>query len=130
MLNKKYAFLLFSTLIIADQLSKLIIRHFGGFYICNEGVAFGLKLPLILFYFLILTFLSLVYVSNNWKLKIINQGLILMLSGAFSNIIDRFIFGCVIDFIKLPFWPLFNLADILICLGAIMIITENINQKK
>ena len=53
---------------------------------------------------------------ENWKLEIGNSkpvriGFILMISGALSNILDRLYFGCVVDFINLQFWPLFNLAD-------------------
>jgi hypothetical protein len=51
--------------------------------------------------------------------------LILILSGAISNIIDRLYFGCVIDFIDLQFWSVFNLADVYITTGAIILILNN-----
>lgn len=50
--------------------------------------------------------------------------IILILSGAFSNIIDRLTFGCVTDFIDLKFWPVFNLADIFIVLGAVFLLVR------
>jgi lipoprotein signal peptidase len=46
----------------------------------------------------------------------------LILAGGVSNLIDRICFGCVIDFIDLKFWPVFNLADIYITMGGIILI--------
>jgi lipoprotein signal peptidase len=48
--------------------------------------------------------------------------LILIFSGGISNIIDRIYFGCVIDFIDLKFWPVFNFADIFITFGVVILI--------
>lgn len=47
--------------------------------------------------------------------------LALMLSGAFGNMIDRFRLGYVVDFIQLPHWPVFNIADILLCVGVALL---------
>ena len=43
----------------------------------------------------------------------------LVLGGAIGNIIDRHLYGHVIDFIDLRFWPVFNVADSAITVGAI-----------
>jgi signal peptidase II len=56
--------------------------------------------------------------------KISNFPLILIFSGAISNLIDRLYFGCVIDFINLKVWPIFNLADIFICVGVFFLIIK------
>ena len=60
----------------------------------------------------------------------------MILSGAFGNILDRAINSCVFDFISLNYgnfyWPAFNLADIYITVGIIMLITSifiNFDQK-
>ena len=42
------------------------------------------------------------------------------LGGAASNLLDRFRRGAVVDFIDLSFWPVFNLADVAICIGALV----------
>jgi signal peptidase II len=50
----------------------------------------------------------------------------LLLGGALGNIIDRLRDGAVTDFIKLPLWPAFNLADVAITVGvlALLIVLE------
>jgi len=134
LLFKKKLFLflaLGSLILVSDQLFKTLIRLNDGFYICNPNIAFGIKIPdilfwifwcgiiLLLFYFLIKNFLS----SNALYI-------IFILSGAISNLIDRIWQGCVIDFINLAFWPIFNLADFFITLGAIMLIITYLKIKR
>lgn len=148
-------FIFFAFLIFADQLSKYLIRHSSGFYICNKGIAFGLgfsKYLFLLFWLLAIIIIIFILISkfkvqssnqdqnqkpktfkiwvldfiwNNldfeiWISKISVLPLILVLSGAISNIIDRLIYGCIIDFIDLKVWPVFNLADVFITLGVIL----------
>ena len=74
-----------------------------------------------------------------WDLRF---GILLILSGAISNIIDRLAFGCVIDFIDLRFWsasiamrsiagwPVFNLADAYITMGAFAVIIRILLDNK
>lgn len=64
---------------------------------------------------------------GHWLLR---TGILLILSGAISNIVDRFYFGCVIDFIDLKFWPVFNLADIYITIGSIVLLFSISKKKK
>jgi signal peptidase II len=45
----------------------------------------------------------------------------LVAGGAMGNLIDRLTSGQVTDFIRLPDWPVFNVADIAITLGAIIL---------
>jgi signal peptidase II len=47
------------------------------------------------------------------------------LGGAASNLLDRFWHGAVVDFIDLRFWPVFNLADVAICVGALIAILNS-----
>jgi signal peptidase II len=46
----------------------------------------------------------------------------MILGGAIGNLIDRICFGHVIDFIDLRFWPVFNIADSAITIGALLIV--------
>ena len=125
--SKKILALSSILLVFIDQLSKYIVRYFGGFYICNKGIAFGIYLPnwailgFIIALIIFVSFLSL-------KFKKINYPSILVLSGAISNLIDRLYNGCVIDFIDLHIWPVFNLADVLICTGVFFFLIK-LNKK-
>jgi signal peptidase II len=46
----------------------------------------------------------------------------MLVGGAIGNLIDRVISGSVIDFIKLPAWPAFNVADISITFGVLALL--------
>jgi signal peptidase II len=46
----------------------------------------------------------------------------LLLGGAIGNLIDRLMHGSVTDFIKLPHWPAFNVADMAITFGVIALL--------
>jgi signal peptidase II len=46
----------------------------------------------------------------------------MLVGGAIGNLIDRVTLGSVIDFIKLPHWPIFNVADSCITLGVIILV--------
>lgn len=73
-----------------------------------------------------------------WKTPSENRcqrlALSLMLAGAFGNMLDRFRLGYVIDFIELPHWPIFNIADMLLCIGvawlAVLLIRQEIAERR
>lgn len=46
----------------------------------------------------------------------------LLVGGAVGNLIDRLVDGAVTDFIKLPLWPAFNVADIAITFGVLSLL--------
>lgn len=54
--------------------------------------------------------------------------LTLVLGGALGNLIDRFFHGYVIDFLQFYagrwYWPVFNIADSAICLGAFLLLVD------
>jgi signal peptidase II len=45
----------------------------------------------------------------------------MLLGGAIGNLIDRVRLGYVVDFIALPYWPVFNVADTSIVIGAVLL---------
>ena len=57
-----------------------------------------------------------------------------MLSGAIGNLIDRLLFGYVIDFLDFYIgtnhWPAFNVADSMIFIGAVLMIVDSFKQEK
>lgn len=121
--------LLLAGLIAIDQLSKYTVRAGGASYICNSGIAFGLPLPAFLFWTFWSAAIALLFVVLYRKNLAYGPFFaILILAGALSNILDRAQFGCVTDFIDIKFWPIFNLADIYITIGVILL-TLNISRK-
>lgn len=126
-LGKKY-FLLFSLFIVIDQLSKYIIRlrHLAGdgFYICNPGVAFGIRIPDAIFWLIwvLIVFLLTKRLLSTHGSKKMGIYIVIFLAGAVANAIDRVFFGCVIDFIDFGFWPVFNLADAFIIVGGALVV--------
>ena len=58
--------------------------------------------------------------------KMLCSALSLILGGALGNVLDRIMYGAVVDFIDLYYanwhWPAFNIADSAICIGAALII--------
>jgi len=98
----------------------------------NLPVSYPLNLILIIPIFLIVIY----FLVHSWQRK--QTGLIMAFSlvtfGAFSNLLDRFRYGFVIDFINLDFGlfanPAFNLADLLICAGLVLLIILLFSQKK
>lgn len=130
-MDKKYSLVfIFIALALFDQIVKYLIRQFGGFYVCNKGIAFSLPMPWWIIYtsFFIFFVLAGLYLVEKIRLKdyLINKfGLILISGGAMGNLIDRLNHGCVIDFIDFKIFPVFNLADIFIFVGAILILFKS-----
>jgi signal peptidase II len=56
----------------------------------------------------------------------------LVLSGAIGNVIDRILYGAVVDFVDLHYagwhWPAFNIADSAITIGVILLILDEIKR--
>lgn len=59
--------------------------------------------------------------------------LCLILGGALGNLIDRVHYGYVIDFLECHinqyYWPIFNIADSAVCLGAVLLLLTTLKKK-
>ena len=109
-------------------------------FVRNTGVSFGMfsewgilgRYFFSIFSVVVGSFLILLAIFSDTKLFRISLGLIS--SGALGNAIDRVYFGGVIDFIDFFIynlhWPAFNFADIFITMGVILLLFENIFNKK
>jgi signal peptidase II len=91
----------------------------------NNGVAFGLFSSggaLVL----IITLLALAVLLGYFLLRPTRPWLWIptgmLIGGAVGNLIDRLATGSVIDFIKLPAWPAFNVADMSITFGVLALL--------
>ena len=109
-------------------------------FVRNTGVSFGMfsewgilgRYFFSIFSIVVGSFLILLAIFSDTKLFRIGLGLIS--SGALGNAIDRVYFGGVIDFIDFFIynfhWPAFNFADIFITMGVILLLFDNIFNKK
>ena len=108
--------------VILDQLSKFIFKNYFSFT-KNYGAAFGL-LQGYKWLFVIVALIVVVLIFR-YKNKLDNFALGLLLGGTIGNLIDRLVYGYVIDFIDLGFWPSFNLADSFSVIAAVILMYKH-----
>ncbi len=97
-------------------------RLFKFTFITNTGAAFGMfpqlgnafTLIALVVIFGIVTFYHYLPTGNFW----VRVSLGLQLGGAMGNVLDRLTRGYVVDFVKIGFWPIFNIADLAIVVGV------------
>ena len=139
--------LLIAVLLLADQAVKFYLSSFAqgaiiydlipGFFnikvLVNPGIAFGIfsnlagvfiwlnSLILIFFlgYFFFLLKRDALYLSFS-----------LIIAGAASNLIDRFIYGGVLDYLNPTFFPTFNLADSYITIAVFLILKDAVFKRE
>lgn len=135
-----WLFVLPLAVVILDQFSKCIVVEnmalgesipiieevFHLTYILNPGAAFGMFAHNRLFFIAIAVIVIGIIIwarreilASPWEVK---AGCGLFLGGAIGNLIDRARQGLVIDFFDFRIWPVFNIADIAICIGVGLII--------
>lgn len=122
----------------ADQLTKAVVRgsiERGGSVdvipgldlvnVRNRGIAFGLlsgagPLLAVIVAAAMLLLVAVLVAHAHFPLAWLPGGL--LLGGALGNLVDRIREGAVTDFIDLPSWPAFNLADSAITLGVLALL--------
>lgn len=144
---KKVA-LLSLIVLVFDQILKFIIRSklvlnetinvianfFNITYVENDGAAWnilsGNKIILILIALLVLFFIFYYFIFNKKLNKIEVIAYSLFIGGLLGNLWDRIFIGRVIDYLDFKIFgynfPVFNLADICIVLGVLIIIINEI----
>ena len=152
-----YLFILFA--VFVDQVSKYFIIEYFNIYpellindflyeinqyisiviVWNKGFAFGLfqnnifSVNIIYIFLIGSVILVLIIYANklNQKYYFLIFGLII--GGALGNLIDRILYGAVVDFIDLHYmnlhWYVFNIADICISIGCILLVLAEITKK-
>ena len=142
-----------SLIFLLDRISKTYVIHLDEILlnseiinskfiniqlIWNEGVAFGLlAFNEKSFYnfitgFIVIIILTLIYFIRKTR-GIEKYSFIIILGGALGNVFDRFLYSAVPDFIDIHYqnfhWFIFNVADIFITLGVILLIYAEIFLK-
>lgn len=122
-----------------DQLSKLAISHeiatgekvrlLPGVqlvHVRNHGVAFGLAArdqTLVSVFVAVALIALLAYFFTHASRPLVWLPTGLLLGGALGNLFDRVRSGSVVDFVQLPLgWPPFNLADVSIVVGVVLLL--------
>jgi signal peptidase II len=129
----------FAAVLVADQVSKAIVRAslqagerrdlipgIDLVRVRNEGIAFGLlggsRTWLVVLIVVAALGGLLVFFARHADRRGAWLATGLLLGGAAGNIIDRVAHGAVTDWIKLPHWPAFNLADVAITAGVVALV--------
>jgi signal peptidase II len=154
--NNRQSFLLWmglsSFLLILDQLTKIIAKGslfegvsqpVTGFLnwtlVYNSGAAFsflaqagGWQRWFFTVVGIIAALIMIWLIRKNTNQKIFSLALSLVLSGAIGNVIDRIIYGAVVDFVDIHYmgwhWPAFNIADSAITIGVILLVVDEIKR--
>jgi len=88
--------------------------------LCNSGGAFGILLPGWLF--ILVDSLVVIAMAMVWaKDRSFTFGWpwLLILSGGLGNLLERVLFGCIMDYVAVPFFPVFNIADVFLTIGVV-----------
>lgn len=130
-------------LIIIDQITKyfatklidtkVVIDGLLNFtYVENRGAVFGLMQGsnyVMAILSSIICIALIIYLARIVKEgKTPNIGFYMVIAGGIGNIIDRMFRGYVVDFIDTPFIATFNVADMLVVLGACFIILSQLKE--
>ena len=135
-----------SLIFLLDRISKIYVIHLDEILlnseiitlkfiniqlIWNEGVAFGLfafddkSFYNLITGFIIIVILTLIYFIRKTR-GIEKYSFLIIFAGALGNVFDRFFYSAVPDFIDIHYnnfhWFIFNVADIFITLGVILLV--------
>ena len=141
-MKNKYIIVFSTALIIVliDQITKFLIKAnfqlgqslplikniFHLTYIHNFGAGFGIlqQKEWILVFISIIVIGAIFYYFDRIKDKEIFLQILVgfILGGTTGNLIDRVVYGFVVDFLDFRIWPVFNFADSFVTIGVIGLI--------
>ena len=143
-------YLVILSVLIFDQLTKNIILNemvtpkiievtpfFNLILAFNTGVSFSMfsgNNPYVLSAIALSVCALIAWWLTKEQDKITRIGFAMIIGGALSNVLDRFMYGAVVDFLDFYIgsyhWPAFNIADTAICIGAGLIVLRSFLLKK
>ena len=141
--NRECVYSVACVLLIIDQVLKLLVRSkvelldeievipsfFSIYHIENTGGAFslfsGATIVLIVLSVLVLAFLHYFVLTDEAMTKWRIFGLGIVIGGILGNLVDRLLYGAVVDFLSFDLFgygfPVFNIADIGITVGFVIL---------
>ena len=147
--NNKRNLLVIFAIFILDRVSKIIalrtiavhgpkevFKYFSFTYVENTGAAFSMLTNGNLVWIFVVAAV-LVFIIKSWKeISAVKEpwaeiGLCLIVGGALGNLYDRIFLGFVVDMFDFKVWPVFNIADSFVCIGAgLILIAIFLGRKK
>jgi signal peptidase II len=146
---------LMALVLLLDQLSKQVVIAnmqlfdsiellpvFNLTYVRNYGAAFsflsdagGWQRWFFTLIAVVISAVLAVWLARNNRAQVkLNLALSLVLAGAIGNLIDRSVYGYVIDFLHVYYqnwhYPAFNIADSAICIGAALLIWDSFSSEE
>lgn len=116
---------------------NIIDNFFSLTYVLNDGAAFSLfasKTYLLVLIALLCIFFIIYELKNNLDDRVLSIGYSLVIAGLLGNFIDRLTDGYIIDYLSFKIlelnFPVFNLADILIVVGIVIVIIREILKER
>ncbi|HOK62464.1 MAG TPA: signal peptidase II [Soehngenia sp.] len=147
-------YLIMITIVLLDQISKYLAvknivsngnyKFFNGLlelkYVKNYGAAFGIlqekKWIFIIITIIVICVFMIYLIRYSSEIHLLNKiALSMLIGGAIGNFIDRIRLGYVVDFIRVDIiksinFPVFNIADIFIVIGTILLMIITIFPQK
>ncbi|KXG75972.1 signal peptidase II [Thermotalea metallivorans] len=133
------SYILAVLVVILDQISKYMVQSrlavneslpviqniFHITYVHNFGAAFGI-LKNQKYFFIVITLAVIIgiflFLHTQSKVHgMVKYSLMMITGGAIGNLIDRIWLGYVRDFFDFRIWPVFNIADMAIVCGAVLL---------
>lgn len=136
--NKKTAIFYILLIFVLDRISKIwvlsylkpkgnidVLPFFKLTYVQNTGAAFGSFQngnTILILVSIIILFALIKYRKELFALgRLASWGWLFIIGGALGNLYDRIFIGYVVDYFNFIVWPVFNVADSFITVGAIML---------
>jgi signal peptidase II len=127
-------------IILFDQITKFIVEKYLYFkqisiidnillftYVQNRGGAWGIfnnfSVLFLILIPIIVVFICIMASKTKSRLEI--NAFYMIIGGALGNYIDRLTRGYVVDFLDFYVWPVFNIADIFVVIGCILLIVSS-----
>ncbi|MEM3154994.1 MAG: signal peptidase II [Candidatus Woesearchaeota archaeon] len=128
---------------ILDRITKLLVTKyvplnssidfpfFSISHVLNTGTVFGLFKNASWFFIIFAASVSVFLILKHKTFsKTLQPILGLILGGALGNLLDRLVYGAVVDFIDFHFWPAFNIADSAVTVAIILLLYREYALKK
>ncbi len=133
------------SIVLIDQISKILVASYATmyevktlipyvlefYYLHNYGGAMGLfdgaRIPLVIITTGMIVVCLWYLLSGRCQSGILRYAFALIIGGGIGNLIDRLVYGYVVDFIRFPvswFSYSFNIADCAVCIGAGLLILD------